>query len=80
MESAGYSDTTNATVYASSLEDQWLSVRAYGPDGEVGKRAIAIYKSPSIFGCTLDPPVAFISSECAKTSPNLCKKFEDVFH
>jgi PKD repeat protein len=78
MDSAGYTTETNATVYANSLEPQWYSVRAIGPDNCIGQRAIAVYKSPFISGCTLEPPVADFTSVCNKIGDGSCVQFFDI--
>ncbi|MEO9533723.1 MAG: S8 family serine peptidase [Crocinitomicaceae bacterium] len=78
MEYAGYTETTDATVYANSLETQWVSVRAIGADGAISKRAIALEKSPGIFDCTLQDPVANFSATCTETGPGSCVTFEDA--
>jgi PKD repeat protein len=78
MDSAGYTTETNATVYANSLEPQWYSVRAIGADNCIGKRAVAVYKSPSTSGCTLEPPVANFTSVCNKVGPDACIQFFDI--
>lgn len=78
MDSVGYTTETNATVYANSLEPQWFSVRAIGPDNCIGKRAIAVFKSPYTTGCTLEPPVASITSVCNTIGPGSCVQFSDI--
>ncbi len=78
MDSAGYTITTNATVYANSLETQWVSVRAISADGGRSKRAIALEKSPGLSGCTLDDPIAIFSASCSETGPGSCVQFEDA--
>src|SRR5690606_602219 len=78
MDSAGFVTTTNATVYASSTQTQWVSVAAIGPDNAISKRAFAIQKLPGTFGCTLDPPVAEFTSYCNETAPGTCVQFEDI--
>jgi hypothetical protein len=77
MDSAGYSSTTNATVYANSMETQWVSVCAIGPDGAIGKRAVALRKTPGVFGCTLSPPIAGFTSICNETGSGSCVRFID---
>jgi len=77
MDSAGYTTTTNATVYANSLQTQWVSVCAIGPDGVIGKRAIALQKSPAVFGCTISPPFASFTSLCNQTGSGSCVRFID---
>ncbi|UKN02145.1 S8 family serine peptidase [Paracrocinitomix mangrovi] len=78
MDSAGYVTTNNATVYASSTQTQWYSVRAYGPNGAIGKRAVAEQKSPGTFGCTMNPPSAFFTALCASVGSGSCMRFEDL--
>ena len=64
MDSVGVTTATNATVYANTSEEQWVSVKAFEPDGAIGKRAIALRKNPGQFGCTLSPPIADITVSC----------------
>ncbi|MEX1000700.1 MAG: S8 family serine peptidase [Crocinitomicaceae bacterium] len=78
MDSAAYTTETNVTIYANSLETQWISVRALGPDNARGKRAIAIEKSPGTFGCTLLPPEANITALCTETGPGSCIRYIDI--
>ncbi|MBD3638695.1 MAG: S8 family serine peptidase [Crocinitomicaceae bacterium] len=78
MDSAGYTTTTDATIYANSMVTQWVSVKAIGPDNAVGKRAIALEKSPGTFGCTLSPPEAAFTSVCNQTGPGSCVQFTDM--
>lgn len=77
MDSAGFTITTNATVYANSMQTQWVSVRAVGPNGIIGKRAIALEKSIGTFGCSMDPPIANFSAICTETGSGSCIKFYD---
>ncbi|MCH2235154.1 MAG: S8 family serine peptidase [Crocinitomicaceae bacterium] len=78
MDSAGYVTTTNATVYASSSEEQWVSVRAIGADGARGKRAIALRKAPGTSGCDLEDPIGNFIAECTQVGPNSCVQFTDL--
>jgi PKD repeat protein len=78
MDLAGYTEGTNATVYANSLEPQWYSVRAIGPDNCIGKRAIAAYKDPFLAGCTLNPPIANFTSVCNEIGKGSCVQFSDI--
>lgn len=77
MDSVGYVTETNATVYANSLQTQWVSVSAIGADGAFGKRAIAMEKPPGIGGCTLNDPFAIVSVICEETGPGSCIQFFD---
>jgi PKD repeat protein len=78
MDSAGYTTTENATVYANSLQTQWVSVRAIGADGAIGKRAIALEKLPSTFGCSIAPPIANFTALCTETGSGSCVRLIDI--
>jgi len=78
MDSAGYTANTNATVYANSMQTQWVSVRAIGADGARSKRAISLEKSPGVFDCNLIDPVADFYGTCTETGPGSCVKFIDA--
>lgn len=54
MDSVGTSTNTSFVVpNAFSTQTNWFSVRARGPLGAVGRRAIAIQKTPGTFGCPM---------------------------
>lgn len=78
MDSVGVTTETNATVYANTSQTQWVSVKALGPDGAIGRRAIALRKTPGAFGCTLDPPVADITVDCDQIGSGSCVRFQDL--
>ena len=78
MDSVGYSATDNATIYANSNQTQWVSVAAVGANGGLGKRAIAIQKSPGTFGCNLVEPVGAFTSICQKVGSGSCIQFQDI--
>ena len=53
MDSMGTTSAFNSTIPVSNIaQDHWVSVRANGPSGEVGRRAIAV--SASAGSCLLD--------------------------
>lgn len=59
MDSVGTSSTTSFVVpNAFSTQTNWFSVRARGPLGAVGRRAIAIQKTPGTFGCPISNDAA----------------------
>jgi len=54
MDSIGTSSTTSFVVpNAFSTQTYWFSVRARGPLGAVGRRMIAIQKTPGTFSCPM---------------------------
>ncbi len=54
MDSVG---VTTGTAYTyknvQSTNTYWVSVKARGPQGAVGRRAIALQKTPGVYGCTV---------------------------
>lgn len=70
MDSQG---TTNNTYFdftngVNGTDPFWVSVRAIGPNGEIGRRAYAISKSPGVFSC---PPGAGIDENNPENSISL---------
>ncbi len=62
MDSAGTSsDTSIILKNISPLENDWLSVKALGPNEAVGRRAIAIQKPLGTFGCQLNDDASVVS-------------------
>lgn len=62
MDSVGTSSTTSFVVpNAFSTQTHWFSVRARGPLGAVGRRAIAIKKTPGTFACPMANDAACLS-------------------
>tara|TARA_Y100000589_G_scaffold246893_1_gene234806 strand:+ start:133780 stop:137367 length:3588 start_codon:yes stop_codon:yes gene_type:complete len=55
-------DVTNATQYVFhntiNTQEYWVSVKALGNNGIVGRRAIAINKQPGTFGCQIPYDIA----------------------
>ena len=72
MDSIGTTTATNYTFQAASGDENWFSVRAYGPTGARSERAIAIRKLPGEFGCTWSAPYAAIDIVCDSISTTGC--------
>ncbi len=72
MDSIGTTSATNHTIMASASDDNWFSVRAFGPNGARSERAIAIRKQPGEFGCTWSSPYAAVSAVCDSVSSTDC--------
>lgn len=54
MDSIGVSNTNSYVVKGvNPYDDYWLSVKAYGPDSAVGRRAYAKHKLPGIWNCPI---------------------------
>jgi hypothetical protein len=54
MDSVGTSTTTSFVIQNTpSSQTHWFSVRSRGPQSAVGRRAIAIKKTPGTFSCPL---------------------------
>jgi subtilisin family serine protease len=58
MDSMGTSATTSLVIPATSTVTNWFSVRSRGPLGAVGRRMIAIQKTPGTFGCPMNNDAA----------------------
>lgn len=72
MDAVGTSATNNLTVMASALDDNWFSVRSFGPNGAQSERAIAVRKIPGEFGCYWSSPYAAIAVACDSISSSDC--------
>jgi hypothetical protein len=72
MDSIGSTSTNNLTLQIPSTDNNWYSVKALGPNGAIGERAIAIQKTPGEFNCTWSAPYAFFSSLCTEAGENYC--------
>ncbi len=53
MDSVGTSTGTSLVIPSTSTVTNWYSVRARGPLGAVGRRAIAVQKLPGTFACPM---------------------------
>lgn len=72
MDAAGTSSTNNLVVSASALDDNWFSVRSFGPNGARSERAIAVRKTPGEFGCFWSSPYAAVAVACDSISASDC--------
>lgn len=72
MDPVGTTTATNLTVPASAQDENWFSVRAFGPNGARGERAVAVRKVPGEFGCTWSTPYAGVSVNCDSISSLNC--------
>jgi hypothetical protein len=72
MDSIGTTTATNFTVQSSATDENWYSVRAFGPNNARSERAIAIRKLPGQFGCTWSSPLAAIDVVCDSISSTDC--------
>jgi len=79
MDSIGTSTTNNITIYNTSpVQEYWFSVKALGPNGAIGRRAIAINKAPGVANCivpidvevtTITEPQSGILYDCQEDKP-----------
>ncbi|MGD1843787.1 MAG: S8 family serine peptidase [Salibacteraceae bacterium] len=54
MDAVGTSSTTSFVMYHSNpYEDRWFSVKALGPNGIVGRRAVAIFRAGGVVNCNI---------------------------
>lgn len=51
MDSIGTSATTSFLAPVPAGPERWFSVKAYGPQNAIGRRAIAVYKAAGTFNC-----------------------------
>ena len=66
MDSVGFTTNTDLVLTGiSPLQEYWFSVKAYAPNGNKGRRAIAVFKAPGVFGC----PIAIDASITLVNSP-----------
>lgn len=78
MDPVGTTTSTALTVMASAQDENWFSIRSFGPNGARSERAIAIRKQPGEFGCIWSSPYAGISVECDSTSVLSCVQVNDA--
>ena len=76
MDSVGYSETSDFVIQIPVSEENWFSVKSYGPDDAIGERAIAI-KSTGEQGCTWSDPYAVFSVDCPEAGVLHCFTMED---
>lgn len=79
MDSVGTSNTTDYVfTNLSSSNSYWFSVRAVFPDGNKGRRAIAVNKSPGIINCPNIPPLVAFSSNFSSGCVGKTFQFTDL--
>ena len=76
MDSVGYSEETSFVLEIPISDENWFSVKTYGPDNAVGERAIAI-NSISEQGCTWSDPYAVFNIDCPEAGQLYCFTLED---
>jgi len=72
MDAVGTSASNSLTVMASALDDNWFSVRSFGPNGAQSERAVAVRKMPGEFGCYWSNPYAAVAVACDSISAADC--------
>ncbi len=72
MDSIGTTTATSFTLQVPATDDNWYSVKAFGPNGAVGERAIAIQKTVGEFNCIWSAPYADFSALCTNAGENYC--------
>ncbi|MDX2359455.1 MAG: S8 family serine peptidase [Crocinitomicaceae bacterium] len=75
MDSIGTSTVNNLTIPFLSTDENWFSVRAFGPNNARSERAVAIRKIPGQHNCTWSAPFAGMSTVCDSISSSSCGEF-----